>query len=403
MIYRLENTIRKYAWGSRTFIPGLLGEKVPAADPWAELWIGAHPQAPSRADDGGRLIPLNELIRRDPAGMLGERAAKRFNGTLPFLCKVLAADVPLSIQAHPDERQSRAGFQRENQAGIPPDDPERNYRDPNHKQELLCALTPFHSLCGFRPLLEIAALLSSLDLGAFLPGGEAFLDDPSEHRLRSLFRTLLFLSGQKRELLLSTLLDRARAADSRCGSGGPALRWIARIAERYPKDIGVAAPLFLNIIDLEPGEALFVRAGVLHSYLEGAGVEIMSSSDNVLRGGLTAKHVDGAELLAILSFSAKAVRPRKPETGNGIEFVYRTPAPEFQLSRISTTTAGSFTAGDRNGAEILLCVGGGCLITGKGALTIGVKRGESVFIPYGVGDFSIRGEAVLYRAALPPG
>jgi len=187
-IYRLDNPIREYAWGSETFISNLLGIPSPAPAPQAELWLGSNPQAPSLVREGKRVISLRELILEDPVEMLGEQAAERFSDTLPFLLKVLSAARPLSIQAHPDIEQAREGFERENAAGIPLDALNRNYKDPNHKPELICALTPFELMSGFRDPREIAGLLTYLDLGAALPGAEILLADPTDPSLRALLR-----------------------------------------------------------------------------------------------------------------------------------------------------------------------------------------------------------------------
>ncbi len=401
MIYRLENTVQKYAWGSRTFISDLLGRAIPSGKPEAELWMGSHPRAPSRARDRGDSVPLDKLIRRDPAGMLGERAATKFQGRLPFLLKVLAADSPLSIQAHPDREQARAGFLKEHRAGIPVNGPQRNYQDSNHKPELLCALTPFDALCGFRPLPEIADLLSFLHLADAIPEAETFRRSPTEEGLRSLFKTLFSLRGRKKEHLLETLVERAATNPPRSEDETLTLRWIARLAGRYPGDIGICAPVLLNTIRLHPGKALYLNAGVLHSYLEGAGIEIMANSDNVLRGGLTAKHVDRTELLKILSFSGKPVSVLHGQSADGIEFVYRTPAEEFRLSRMSLSVGFPFRAAHRNGPEIILCGGGSCRITGDAGEKLKVEKGESVFIPFNAGGYRIEGESTLYRASLP--
>ncbi|MDP8214341.1 MAG: mannose-6-phosphate isomerase, class I [Candidatus Euphemobacter frigidus] len=400
-IYRLDNPIREYAWGSETFISNLLGIPSPAPAPQAELWLGSNPQAPSLVREGKRVISLRELILEDPVEMLGEQAAERFSDTLPFLLKVLSAARPLSIQAHPDIEQAREGFERENAAGIPLDALNRNYKDPNHKPELICALTPFELMSGFRDPREIAGLLTYLDLGAALPGAEILLADPTDPSLRALFEALLSISGEKRDRLLAVLLRHVAAAPPRSEKEKRAFSWVDRLSHFYPGDIGILAPILLNTFRLQPGEALYNRAGVLHAYLEGSGIEIMANSDNVLRGGLTTKYINPAELLKILSGLAGPADIVQAETTDRIEFIYRAPAREFELSRIRIVSPASFTPGRRNGPEILLCVEGSTTVIRGNNPDLQLQKGGSIFIPFGVGSYTIRGEGVLYRAAIP--
>ena len=391
----------EYAWGSKSFIPELLGQPAPAAAPAAELWMGAHPRAPSRVEIGGRRIPLDSLIADDPPGTLGPRAAKEFRGKLPFLLKVLAVERPLSIQAHPDRIQARDGYRRENAAGIPAEGPFRNYRDPQPKPELICALTPFQALCGFRKPEEIAAALSALKLGNLLPAAGEFLSSPGEDRLRRLFSELLALDGPAKQALLERL-DGAGGEIPESPSLPPEVRGLIEdLRTIYPDDIGVFGPLFLNSIRLEPEESIYLAPGVLHAYLRGAGVEIMAGSDNVLRGGLTVKHIDGEELGRILSCRCGPVRAGRAAK-EGVECVYPSPAAEFQLSRLLPADGEPFRSGRRRGPEIVFCYRGRTLVEGGDGPPVELGRGHSVFIPFQAGEYTIRGEAVLYRAALPP-
>ena len=400
-IYRLDNPIREYAWGSETFISNLLGTPSPAPAPQAELWLGSNPQAPSLVRDGEREISLRDLILEDPVEMLGKHAAELFSDTLPFLLKVLSAARPLSIQAHPDIKQAREGFKRENEGGIPMDALNRNYKDPNHKPELICALTPFDVMSGFRDPREITGLLTYLDLGAELAGAEIFLADPTDHSLRALFESLLSISDEKRERLLAVLLRNVAAVPPRSEKEKRAFYWVDKLSRFYPGDIGILAPILLNTIRLQPGEALYNRAGVLHAYLEGSGIEIMANSDNVLRGGLTTKYINPAELLKILSCRAGPADIVRAETIDGIEFIYRAPAREFKLSRIRIVSPASFVSGRRNGPEILICVEGSATVSREDVQRLQLSKGGSIFIPFGIGSYTIRGEGVLYRAAIP--
>jgi mannose-6-phosphate isomerase len=350
----------------------------------------------------GKLIPLNDLIRKDPAGMMGEWVARRFKGKLPFLIKVLAAERPLSIQAHPDLDQARNGFQREEAAGIPRTADLRNYRDPNHKPELICALTTFDALQGFRPLAEIMGLLDYLDLTRFMvqPETNAKARNPS---LYSLFHTLFHLSRKKRDILLKELVQRTGTISPRSEVEKSAFFWITKLSRYYPGDIGIIAPLLLNAVRLQPGEALYTEAGVLHAYLAGAGVEVMASSDNVLRGGLTTKHVDPAELLKNLNFASQPVRIFREENPGAVEFIYQSPAAEFQLSRIILKQNGSYSPGRRTGPEIILCTEGSAEVLAKPASSLKLTCGDSIFIPFAVGDYLFRGEATFYRATVSCG
>ncbi len=394
-IYRLKNTIQHYAWGSKTFIPELMGESSPAEKPCAELWMGAHTRAPSLVIAAEGDLPLSELIRQDPEGMLGNRES----GRLPFLFKVLAAAHPLSIQAHPNIAQAREGYERENAAGILPDAFNRNYKDPNHKPELICALTPFDALSGFRDLNEIAGLLSHLGIDRKMPVTASFINAPDPNSLQFLFSEILNLSGNQKSEFLAHLSRAVNRIERRSKEDELTFDWTTKLLKLYPDDIGAFAPILLNTVRLQPGEALYMNAGILHAYLNGSGIEIMANSDNVLRGGLTSKYVDIPELLKALIFTGSPARIIRPETTDRIEFVYPTPAREFQLSRIDLHDSNLFKPKTRTGAEIILSVDGVAQVARKGGdQKLPIKRGESIFIPFAAGEYTIQGQATLYRA-----
>jgi len=284
----LRNPIREYAWGSRTALAELLGQPSPSAQPQAELWMGAHPVAASDVRCDSHWVPLGDWIRRDPEAVLGPEVARRFAGELPFLLKVLAAAQPLSLQAHPDAARARAGFERENAAGIALDAPQRCYRDPSPKPELVCALTPFAALCGFRPIDDIVAQVDGLRARHLAGLMEPLRRDRSRENLRGFYRGLMELAASEAAEAVAEAVEAAAS-----GYGDPEVRsWLRELGEAHPGDPGVLSPLFLNLLELRPGEALFLPAGELHAYLRGTAVEIMASSDNVLRGGMTEKHVD---------------------------------------------------------------------------------------------------------------
>ena len=365
---RLQNTIRPYAWGSTTALPELLGTE-PTGEPQAELWMGAHPGAPSRLDRGSGPVSLADLVAADPAGELGEATVAAFGPRLPFLLKLLAAGSPLSLQVHPDLDQAAAGFAEEEANGVPLDAPHRNYRDTNHKPELICALTPFDGLCGFRPAAETAELLDALGVDELKPYADLLRARPESDALREVFTAVLTAEPEA----MARTVARAAASAARRAAEEPDHRfagaWAAcvDIAREYPGDPGVIAALLLNHVRLAPGEALFLGAGVPHAYLEGLGVEIMANSDNVLRCGLTPKHVDVPELLRVVRFESGDPGVLRPEpTADGAE-VYATPIDEFQLSRYLPADGAAPVGlpGDR--PQILLCVRGRVTLRSAGA------------------------------------
>ena len=390
-IVRLENPVQHYAWGSHTAIPELLGRPSPAPEPWAELWMGAHPMATSRVVGAGESLPLDAYVARDPEAVLGAATAARFERKLPFLFKVLAAAEPLSIQAHPSLAQAREGFERENRAGIPLDAPQRCYRDALHKPELICALTPFHALNRFREPREIVERFAALDVTALAEPLAALRARLDREGLAAFFRVLWTLEEAARSAAIAGAVEWARSR----GSGDPAAGWIDVLARRHPGDIGVLAPLLLNVVELAPGEAVFLPAGELHSYLEGVGIEIMANSDNLLRGGLTPKHVDVPELLRTLVFRAGPVERLRPQLVAG-EGRYATPAEEFALAVLEVRPGARYVAPERRAVEILLCTEGRGQIAGREDLA--VARGDCLLVPARAPRYAVEGDLVLYRA-----
>ena len=410
-VFLLRNTIQEYAWGSRSAIPELLGRPYPADRPQAELWMGVHPKAPSRVLVAeGNELPLPQLIARDPAAVLGEAVAERFAGRLPFLFKVLAAAEPLSIQAHPNLEQARTGFHRENERGIPPDAFQRNYRDDNHKPEVISALTPFWALNGFRPLPEMLDLLRSVGFSSIGKQIAAFGEHPSQVGLKAFFASLMRLERETRERAIrEALIWAERQLKGQPGdapaSGGerrPAdsiADWLLRLGEIYPGDIGVLSPLLLNILLLQPGETMFLEAGVLHAYLEGTGIELMANSDNVIRGGLTPKHMDVAELLSILRFEGRSVKLAAADETVPGQRVFHTPAREFRLAEIRVRPQQPHRNPGSGGITLMIIVQGEGRIEAPEPLAI--KKGDSLLIPASTGPYSIHGSLHLYRADVP--
>jgi mannose-6-phosphate isomerase len=398
----LENSVRPYAWGSVEFIPTLLGAE-PSGEPAAEMWMGAHPAAPSAIV--GAETSLLEVIAEHPAAVLGDRTVAAFGEKLPFLLKVLAAAAPLSIQAHPTLEQARAGFEAENERGVPLDSPERNYRDPNHKPELICALTDLDALVGFRAVEASADLLTLLiDAGAArLAGFPERLS--ADGGLREVVTALLtFPAGQRKELLDSVLPACAVVVAGQ-GRWSAECAWALRLAETFPGDRGVVLALLLNLVQLRPGQALFLSAGRVHAYLRGAGVEVMASSDNVLRCGLTVKHIDVPELLRVLDFTTDDAAPLVP-VRDGALLRYLAPVADFSLSRLDLTwsESGEVLAPvslPPDGPRILLCADGSIELAAVGhdgqAQQVVLNRGGSAFAVAGT-SLQVAGSGVLFIA-----
>jgi mannose-6-phosphate isomerase len=379
---RLDNTVRPYAWGSTTAIPRLLGVE-PTGEPQAEMWMGAHPGAPSRTARG----PLDEVIGEDPEKELGRAAVAKFGPRLPFLLKILAAGAPLSLQVHPNLEQAKEGYEDEERRGIPITASHRNYKDANHKPELICALTEFDGLCGFRSPDETAELLAGLDVDSLKPYVDLLHAHPEDAALREVLTAVLSADPDD---MAHTVTETAAA----CARLGGAYAPYADIAHHYPGDPGVIAAMLLNYVQLQPGEALFLGAGVPHAYLNGLGVEIMANSDNVLRCGLTPKHVDVPELLRIVRFEASDPGVLRPEASPDGEEVYATPIDEFRLSRYTLAEGAAPHDLTRDTPQILLCTAGSVRADGNP-----LAPGESVFVPAGE-KAEVSGSGTIFRATV---
>jgi mannose-6-phosphate isomerase len=357
----LYGQIRPYAWGSRQALARIQGRPVPSAGPEAELWLGAHPSAPSSA--GGR--PLPEALAADPLALLGEGVVDEFGPRLPYLFKVLAAETPLSIQAHPDAARAAAAFA----AGHP------SYSDSFHKPELLVAVEEFDALCGFRDPSESAARLEALDVAGLKPVVEALRTGTVEERLRG--AVSLLLSGG----LPADLVASVAAADA----------FAASLAAHYPDDPGVVVALLLNHVRLGADDAVWMPAGNLHAYLCGVGVEVMAASDNVLRGGLTPKRVDVPELLHVLHFEVlrdPVVRPVPVAPG-----VLTWPAPAREFALYKATVAGSPVTLPAAGPRILFCL--------RGSVSLGplwLRAGEAAFVAAAEPPVTCGGDGVVFQA-----
>jgi mannose-6-phosphate isomerase len=378
----LRNAVRPYAWGSRTTIPELLGRPVPAPHPEAELWMGAHPGDPSKiTGPDGVERSLLDLVESDPVGQLGEQCAERWGGRLPFLLKVLAAEEPLSMQAHPSAEQAKQGHAKEEKAGIPREAPNRNYPDPTAKPELVCALTEFHALAGFRDPERSMTLLRAIETPGLAKYTALLEAQPDADGLRALFTTWITLPQTTLDELLPEVLDACVLHVKEHGEFDVECRTILELGEAHPRDAGVLAALLLNRLTLAAGEAIYLAAGNLHLYLHGAAVEILANSDNILRCGLTPKHVDVPELLRVVDFGSGEMPVQTGEVEQRMS-VYHTDAPEFELSRLE------WPAGDDgevtvhcSGPQILLCTAGGVLASAEDGEQVDLGRGQSVWLP----------------------
>jgi len=392
----LKNIIKEYSWGSYTAIPKLLGIKPPYDKPQAELWMGAHPSGSSMIRTEVGWENLSGLIRKYPGKILGKNCAKKYGEELPFLFKVIAASEPLSIQAHPNRAMAKEGFMRENRQGIPFDSSKRNYKDENQKPELVCALTDFEVLCGFRKVSDIVVLFKKVCPKSLAKAITALGNKPDSSGLKIFFSYLMRMGSDRKKRVLSEAAGNVR----KFTYDEPAYGRVAQFIEKYPSDIGTLSPLYLNLFRLNPGQAIFLPAGLLHAYLEGVALEVMAGSDNVIRGGLTQKHIDLRELLNIVNFRDRRVKVILPVKKRD-EYIYKTPAREFTLSKISIDRGRTYAGSQRRNAEIILCTEGRAVITGSEGDPLNMSQGKSVIVPASVKSYRIDGEAILYKARTP--
>ena len=401
----LEPVIQPYAWGSHTAIAELQGRPAPTAAPEAELWMGAHPSAPSGVRRAGGSTTLDAVIAADPSRELGAACAARFGGRLPFLLKVLAADKALSIQVHPSRQQAEAGYREETERGLAPGDKSRNYVDDWPKPEILCALTRFEVLAGMRTTADAAALLGALGVRALEPlaadlagadlAGADLAGAPGQAALTRALAAILTWPAAGGPALVAAVVaacERAAAGDGEYAATAAAT---VRIACDHPGDLGVVASLLLRHLVLRPGEAVFLPAGGLHSYLHGTGVELLANSDNVVRAGLTPKHIDVPELLKLVDPAAAVpvIAPR--QAGAGV-LAYDSPAPEFRLYQ-AEPGAGEVALPGGGGPRIVLCTDGAGVLRAESG-TLKLARGESCYLSAQDATVTASGPASLFVA-----
>ncbi|HMD94624.1 MAG TPA: mannose-6-phosphate isomerase, class I [Trebonia sp.] len=392
----LEPMVQPYAWGSRTAIAELQGRPAPTEQPEAELWMGAHPSAPSRLDRAGGGITLDAVIAADPVRELGPGCAARFGGRLPFLLKVLAAQKALSIQVHPSREQAEAGFRAETERGLAPGDKARNYIDDWPKPEILCALTPFEVLAGMRTAADAAALFRALAVGDLEPLAARLAAAGRPAALTEALASILTWPAGRAAALVDAVVAACARLAAQDGPYAAACAATVRIAADHPGDLGVVASLLLRHAVLLPGQAVFLPAGGLHAYLHGTGVELLANSDNVVRAGLTGKHIDVPELLKLTdpAVAVPVIEPRP--LGEGV-VVYESPAREFRLYRAEITSGEVVLPAD--GARLVLCVEGTVTLRSAAGGTLKATRGESCFLSAADAAVTAAGPGVVFLAA----
>lgn len=389
-MFELQNEIRQSDWGSRSVIATLTGRNHPTESPEAELWLGAHPLASSKilchSGDQSAAVELVALIDADPIKHLGPALHAEYGTRLPFLFKVLAADSPLSIQAHPNRTQAREGFEREEAQGIDRDDPMRNYKDSWPKPELFVAMSQCNVLCGFRGAEEASQILARLGIRLLTPYVASLLTGNPADGMRVAVTTLLSLPRPKQTELVGRVVEESKRLVARLGPDDDDARaylCAIELGSAYPADIGVVLSLMLRLITLAPLQAVFLGAGQMHAYLKGWGLEAQANSDNTLRCGLTRKHIDVAELLRILDFDPTPspvidVRELGPEAGDAAGMLtWPTDAREFDLCMVAVND--SAVALRAAGPQIVLCLEGAVTLR-SGEEQIDLHRGGSVYI-----------------------
>jgi mannose-6-phosphate isomerase len=402
-VFKLVGKVQHYDWGGTTFIPDLLSLPNPEKRPFAEYWMGAHEGGPSSIGSAGNGAHgfLNEFIRERPEETLGAYTAGRF-GRLPYLFKILDVKEMLSIQVHPTKKNAEQEFATENQRGVDIKSPTRNYKDDNHKPELMLALSDFWLLHGFKPAEELLTTLQSVPELSFL------IPVFGEQDYRSLYKTVMEMPDNEVDKRLQPLMDRIIPLyKDRKISKKEEHFWAARAALTYNRpghtDRGIFSIYLFNLLNLHKGEAIFQDAGLPHAYLEGQNVEIMANSDNVLRGGLTPKHVDVPELLKHVRFEATYPRITPEDSNAGHISVFRTPAPDFELSKISLLPGECITI-RAHSIEIFIVLEGHLGVEEDQGEAFTRKRGEA-FLGLFQSRFNLVGisDTVLYRASVPSG
>ena len=407
-LLKLHCGVQHYEWGDFDTIPALLGLEQKTRQPYAELWMGAHHDMPSQALVGDQLVPLNQLVEAAAEALLGDAVIARFGRQLPILFKVLSAGKPLSIQVHPDKKMAAAGFARENELNIALTSELRNYKDANHKPEMIAALTDFYAMCGFRPLSQIADTFASLPEFKVLA---TTFDDTNERSLRQLYSRIMTMPQSEVNAILTPLVDRLNSADRETPYCPDQFEYWLLQADRFfstesNKERGLFSIALFNLIHLKPGEAIQIPIAAPHLYLGGAGLEVMANSNNVLRGGLTRKHVDVAELMRVMDFSALMpqrltiqVDRRQPSLST-----YPQTAAEYHLCRIDLRQQQRYCCAIGHSVQIIIVIAGRVRLKCSDGTRYRFCSGAVFLVPPAVG-YEVVGDdqATLFLTGVPNG
>lgn len=391
--YLMKNEIKNYEWGSVTSIQDLFEIDNSEAKPQAEIWMGSHENGSSFIKTDNKEQSLREFIKTNPKEILGERTSEIFNEQLPYLFKVLAAQKALSIQVHPSKKSAEQGYHKEELKGIKLNDYYRNYKDPNHKPELVYALTDFESLNGFISYLDVLKNFQALQFEEFEQYLSGFSQNLNEDGFKEFISNLLNLEDSSKRSVCKKLVELAKSPSK---SNDKKFQLIKLFSENFSNDIGLFAPLFLNVVKLKPGEAMFLEAGRPHAYLLGTALEIMANSDNVLRAGLTPKNIDVGELVDNTTFVPTLVdKLRVKPNKNSCEEKFEVPVNDFKFS-IFTKPKSKLVS--TNSAEIIFAVDKACTLIDEKGFSISFEKGESVFIPAFVKQYNIVSDGIVARA-----
>lgn len=391
MIFKLNNPIKNFQWGCTSAFSELFKIANPHQLPQAEMWMGAHPNGSSTVTIDKEESTLVDAISSNPSLWLGDKSG-RYEDKLPFLVKILAANQPLSIQVHPSKEAAQVGFDKENELGIALDAAERNFKDANHKPELVYAITPYLAMNGFRELSSIHRLFSAAILPSLKSILDPFLAMPTQETLEQLFAAILQMDEQQKANAVSELL-RFESTIEESAEVIETFKLITELAKLYPNDVGLFSPLFLNVVELKPGEAMFLFAETPHAYLKGVGVEVMANSDNVLRAGLTPKYIDVPALLANTRFeSIKSNELRMPPSVDGQRLIYPIPVDDFKFDIIQDGTLDIAVSSP----EIVLCIDGTVELCSSQSRVI-LTTGESAIIPAATSSYSLNSNGTIAR------
>lgn len=406
-VFPIKGAVQNYAWGGKEFIPKLMGKQNVDNQPFAEIWLGAHQRGPAMLKMNGKEVSLKDFIEKNP-NVLGEKVIKQFGKTLPYLFKVLDVNKMLSIQTHPSKDAAVKGYYAEEKAGIPITAFDRNYKDDNHKPEVMVALTEFWLLHGFKSLEAIEEVLKSVpEFKMLLEYYQRILEKEVDNKLYHFYKNLMEMSQKTVDEILQPLAERLSLdfVAGKIPKSSPdywvALAFRDNMLEGGHFDRGIFSIYIFNLVCLKRGEGIFQDAGIPHAYLEGVNMELMANSDNVFRGGLTVKHVDVKELLEHVVFE-----PVTPNILTGTEIergvkVYKTSAPDFELTRILLKDFQTYNCTEVNSPETLIVMKGEVIVQ-SGKEEFRLERGGAFFAPNG-SEYTLvsDGTSEVFKAAVP--